>query len=85
MYGPTFLNPWLRFHWVDSYDPLAQKWTAQYTTIAFNDGSNNNHLVLLTPSSMTEYLKWLAAFAFGSPKTPPQNDLPEDRTTGDQF
>jgi hypothetical protein len=63
VYGATFLNPWLRFHWVDLSEHVTRECTAKFASIAFNDGSGRNRLVLLTPESMTEYLKWLTAYA----------------------
>jgi hypothetical protein len=62
VFGPTFLNPWLRFHWVDLWEPVKKECTPKFAAIAFNDSLGRNRLVLLTPESMTEYLKWLTAF-----------------------
>jgi hypothetical protein len=66
VYGPTFLNPWLRFHWIDlMVGPPAPSCEPQFAAIAFNDHLGKTNLVLLAPDSMTEYLKWLSAFVGG--------------------
>lgn len=62
--APTFLNPWLRFHWVDivcrTSKPICEP---QFAAIAYNDVSRNNHLIFVQPDAMSEYLKWLSVFA----------------------
>jgi len=67
VYAPTFLNPWLRFHWADVLVESEQRCEPQYAAIAFNDISLKNTLHLLPPESMFEYLKWLTAFAAPRP------------------
>ena len=62
VYGPTFLNPWLRFHWEDLLD-ASHRCEHQYSAIAYNDSSQNTFLHLVPWDSMFEYLKWLWAFA----------------------
>jgi len=77
VYGPAFLNPWLRFHWADLVDENRSSCEPQFAAIAYNDSARRNTLHLVEPESMFEYLKWLSAFiepgAEVKPATPLQS------------
>jgi hypothetical protein len=62
VYGPTFLNPWIRFHWLDLLDTTQSRCEPQFAAIAFNDSFRKTTLHLVGPDSMLDYLKWLSAF-----------------------
>jgi hypothetical protein len=62
VYGAVFLNPWLRFHWVDVLDTSQSHCEPQYAAIAFNDRYQKTTICIVPPESMLEYLKWLSVF-----------------------
>ncbi len=59
--GWTFLNPWLRFHWVDRVDSFGIC-EPLFAAIAYNSSRGKTTLQLVEPESMTQYIKWLSAF-----------------------
>lgn len=62
LYGATFLNPWLRFHWADLLDTSQARCDPQYAAITYSDSPQRSTSHLVPPESMFEYAKWLSVF-----------------------